>query len=239
VTAIDGETGLVTARDTATGQVFRFKAGNNAMLESLHIGQRISADFGASIVSVKPGVACCGIVAAAPLDPPNGQPAAAHTQAANRLEPPNGQKATTSANAPSPCCGIHAYEVDGVEVALMSVERTNPNEITVRWQYKNTTNEPRKLGESFGGMGSSEAFSLVWDAYLVDPIGRVKYPILKDTTGVPVGSRHGGDKVVTLAGNRTTSSWAKFEVPASVKKLTVNLPGTEPFENVVVTGTGQ
>ncbi len=148
------------------------------------------------------------------------------------------QKTTPEAKPIVPCCGVHAYEVDGVEVALMTVERTNPNEITVRWQYRNTTAEPKNLGESFRGMGSSEAFSLVWDAYLVDPIARVKYPILKDSRGTPVAASHAGRKVVTLAGKGTTSVWAKFAVPAGAGKLTVYLPGTEPFENVTATAIG-
>jgi len=259
ITGIDGETGIVTAKETATGRVFRFKAASSAMLQQLHMGQRISADFGAGTVSVNSAAPCCAIVGggaepfdpvdsarmtarakpANPNEPPNGERMTARARPSDPLEPPQGQKATASAKPLAPCCGIHAYEVDGVDVALMSVERTNPNEITVRWQYRNTTGEPRNLGESFHGMGSSEGFSLVWDAYVVDPIGRVKYKILKDTEGTPVGSRHGGRKVVTLAGNGTTSVWAKFPVAASVVKLTVNLPGTEPFENVVVSEIGR
>jgi hypothetical protein len=88
-------------------------------------------------------------------------------------------------------------------------------------------------------MGSSEAFSLVWDAYVVDPMARMKYPILKDTRGTPVGARHAGRKVVTLAGKGTTSVWAKFAVPVSAAKLTVYLPGTEPFENVTASEIGR
>ena len=150
----------------------------------------------------------------------------------------NGQKSAPIAKTAEPCCGVHAYEIDGVEVALMSVERNNPNEITVRWQYRNTTEEPKKIGESFHGMGSSEAFSLVWDAYVVDPIAKVKYPILKDNKGTPVGARHDGRKTVTLAGTQTKAVWAKFQVPEGHGKLTVYLPGTEPFENVNVSGGG-
>ena len=151
--------------------------------------------------------------------------------------PANGQKSAPAAKTTEPCCGIHAYEVDGVEVALMSVERNNPNEITVRWQYRNTTGEPKKIGESFHGMGSSEAFSLVWDAYVVDPIAKLKFPILKDDKGTPAGARHEGRKTVTLTAKETKSVWAKFQVPESHEKLTVYLPGTEPFENVTVSGT--
>jgi len=149
-----------------------------------------------------------------------------------------GQETAPSAKPIQPCCGTHAYEVDGVEVSLMSVERVNPNEITVRWRYQNTTASPKNIGASFHGMGSSEAFSLVWDAYVADPIAKVKYPILKDSQGTPVASRHGGRKVVALAAKAAMTVWAKFQVPASVGKMSVYLPGTEPFENVTATAGG-
>lgn len=148
------------------------------------------------------------------------------------------QKTTPSAKSNEPCCGTHAYEVDGVEVSLMSVERVNPNEITVRWKYQNTTSSPKNIGASFHGMGSSEAFSLVWDAYVADPIAKLKFPILKDDRGTPVGYKHGGRKVVTLPPKEALSVWAKFQVPENVGKMSVYLPGTEPFENVSATPGG-
>lgn len=151
----------------------------------------------------------------------------------------SGQTGAPQLKPGGPCCGTHAYEVDGVEVPLMSVERANPNEITVRWQYRNTTGEPKNIGESFHGMGSSEAFSLVWEAYVVDPIARVKYPILKDDRGTPVAARHGGRKVVLLPTKGSLPVWAKFAVPARVTKITVYLPGTEPFENVTISEMGK
>jgi hypothetical protein len=143
----------------------------------------------------------------------------------------------TSGKAAAKQLGVHAYEVDGVDVALLSVERTSGNTITVRWQYRNTTTEAKKLGESFHGMGSSEAYSLVWDAYVVDTGARIKYPVLKDTEGEPVGARHGGRKVVVLPAKGTTTVWAKFSVPAGVQRVTVFLPGVEPFEDMSISET--
>jgi hypothetical protein len=83
---------------------------------------------------------------------------AATSVAAGQTMPPKAQPVRA-------CCGTHPYEVDGVEVTLISAERVNPNEITLRWRYQNTTGAPKDIGGSFHGMGSSEAFTLVWDAY--------------------------------------------------------------------------
>ncbi|MGE5344798.1 MAG: hypothetical protein ACM3JH_02495 [Acidithiobacillales bacterium] len=128
------------------------------------------------------------------------------------------------------------YEVPGVEVALLSVKRVSDGTLTVKWEYRNTTDQPKRLGESFKGMGWSEPFSLVYDAYLVDAKNRMKYPVVKDTRGDLVAGKHPGrSKVVVLGPKKTLGTWAKFmAVPASVKTISVFIPGTQPFEDVAI-----
>ena len=186
ITSIDGETGIVTARVTVTGRMLAFKVTDAALLRSLRIGQTIIADFPAKRVSIKPAETCCAIVSA---DVPAG--------AATAVIPP---QAPAAPGAPAGL-GTHPYEVDGVEVVLISVQRSSGNTLTVRWQYRNTTSQPRQIGGSFRGMGWSEPFSLVYDAYIVDD--STKYPVLKDTAGNLVAAQHGAGKVVTLAAKGT------------------------------------
>ena len=136
----------------------------------------------------------------------------------------------------APAIAVNDYEVDGVEVALLSVTRISDGSITVKWQYRNKTNEPKLLGEAFKGMGSSEAYSLIWDAYLTDIRNNTKYPVLKDTRGEPVGSAHAGRKVVTLKPKQTLNQWAKFRTPPKdTTKISVYIPGVQPFEEVSIT----
>jgi hypothetical protein len=127
------------------------------------------------------------------------------------------------------------YEVPGVEVALLSVKRISDGTITVKWEYRNKTDQAKKLGESFKGMGWSEPYSLVYDAYLVDARNRMKYPVVKDTRGDLVAGKHGGRKVVVLGPKQTLGTWAKFiAVPPEVRKISVFIPGTQPFEDVAI-----
>lgn len=147
--------------------------------------------------------------------------------------------AAASANAndenPAPAIGVNDYEVEGVEVALLSVKRISDGSLTVKWEYRNKTDQPKRLGESFTGMGSSEAYSLVWHAYLADARAKIKYPVAKDENSNPVGTKHGAGKVVILGPKKTMSTWAKFiSVPAGVKKISVFIPGTQPFEDVAI-----
>ena len=58
VTAVDAQTGVVTAKEAATGKVFQFQVKDAALLKSLKVGQKISADLKAMTVTLaaaKPG----------------------------------------------------------------------------------------------------------------------------------------------------------------------------------------
>jgi hypothetical protein len=226
ITSINGNTGIVTAKVTATGSAFTFKVTDATLLRSLHVGQAVGADFTTKRVTVDGIGPCCAILT---LDAPAG-PTQIKPAVPAAAKPP----AAAPASAALPAeLGKHAYEIDGVDVVLLSVQRTSGDTVTVRWQYRNTTVQPKKVGESFGGMGSSEAFSLVWDAYLLD--GRTRLAVQKDGAGGLMAARHGGGKVVTIAAKESVSTWARFAAPAiSVKKITVVVPGAEPFEDVVL-----
>jgi hypothetical protein len=135
----------------------------------------------------------------------------------------------------APAIAVGDYEVEGVEVDLLSVKRVGDGTLTVKWEYRNKTDQPKKLGASFKGMGWSEPFSLVYDAYLVDARNRMKYPVVRDTRGDLVAGKHGGRKVVVLEPRKTLGTWAKFmAVPAEVSKISVFIPGTQPFEDVAI-----
>ena len=66
VTAVDSATGIVTAKVTATGRVFRFEVKDRALLASLKVGQGVWADFGTSKVRIYGASPCCGIVGHGP-----------------------------------------------------------------------------------------------------------------------------------------------------------------------------
>jgi hypothetical protein len=222
ITGINAGTGAVSARIAATGRELTFKVTDAALLPALRIGQSIVADFPASRVSVYPADPCCAITSGDVPAP------AARPDVAPLAKPISGPAAPTAPNG----LGTHPYEVDGVEVTLLSVQRTTGDTLTVRWQYRNTLSQPRKIGESFGGMGWSEPFSLVLDAYLLD--GRTRYAVQKDESGNPMAAKAGG-KIVTISGKGTHTTWARFPAPpVTTTKISVFIPGTEPFEDVLI-----
>ena len=63
VTAIDARTGVVTAKDKASGREFKFHVTQAASLRTLRAGSPVYADFAAKNVSLNEGAVCCAIVA--------------------------------------------------------------------------------------------------------------------------------------------------------------------------------
>jgi hypothetical protein len=60
IKAIDAKTGLVTARENASGKTFTFKA-SAATLKGLQVGKSIDADFKSGRVTIDE-VPCCTVV---------------------------------------------------------------------------------------------------------------------------------------------------------------------------------
>lgn len=72
VTAIDAKSGLVTAKETATGKTFDFRVQDKALLKTLKIGDQVEADFSTNKVGIH-GAEPAGIIMnqrpAAPVAP--------------------------------------------------------------------------------------------------------------------------------------------------------------------------
>ncbi len=74
ITTIDARSGIVTARDNASGRVFEFHAANAA---SLRVGAPVYANFSRKQVSLDGKSACCAITAIGAAPVAGGAPAAA------------------------------------------------------------------------------------------------------------------------------------------------------------------
>lgn len=128
---------------------------------------------------------------------------------------------------------IHEHEISGVDVALLDVSRTGAETVTVKWEYRNKTKAPIPLADKSNGW--SDPYRLSWSTYLTDEETNAKFPVLKDSGGAPIAAVQGKvfDKIV-LGTVKPLKNWAKYHVPANVKKVTVVITGVEPFERVAV-----
>ena len=70
ITAMDTKTGIVTAKDTATGETIEFRLGDAAKIKSIKIGDPVSADSGTREVTVHSFQPIGGILIKKPMPRP-------------------------------------------------------------------------------------------------------------------------------------------------------------------------
>lgn len=135
---------------------------------------------------------------------------------------------------PQPGLATQEHEVGGVDVVLLEVKRASGDTLTVRWQLRNKTQENKELTKGTGSW--SDAYRLSLDAYLIDPRNKKKYLVLKDEKGNPIAAKHEAKmKGIGLAPGQSLTTWAKFPAPpANVEKISVYLPGVQPFEDIPI-----
>jgi hypothetical protein len=59
ITAVDARTGVASARDNASGNVFEFRARTPALLARVRVGQAVHANFATNRVSIDGRSVCC------------------------------------------------------------------------------------------------------------------------------------------------------------------------------------
>jgi hypothetical protein len=145
---------------------------------------------------------------------------------------------TTAAVAAPPASaqnlGVHEHESGDVDVVLLEVSRTSGETVTVRWKYVNRSDEKKRLTSERTGW--LDPYRLASDAYMLDTANRIKYTVLVDDSKHPIAGRHGQQNSYIFVGpKQSLVTWAKFPAPAAdVTKVTVNIPGAAPFEDVAL-----
>jgi hypothetical protein len=136
--------------------------------------------------------------------------------------------------------GVHQHESGDVDVVLLEVARTSGDTVTVRWKYVNNSGEKKQLTHERTGW--LDPYRLASDAYVLDTVSHTKYTVVVDDDKHPIAGKHGGqNSYIYLAPHQSLVTWAKFPAPAAgVSKVTISIPGTDPFEDVPLgTGTSQ
>ena len=146
-----------------------------------------------------------------------------------------GAKATVKPlTAARPAQVTQEGETEGLSVEVVDARRVPGGMVNVVFRYR------------YGGakrFGFDDLSNIVPRAYILDPQGRTKYEVMRDTSKDPIsgttiefGSIPNG---IRLNPGTTMHTWAKFHAPPdTVKKVTVVLPNAPPLEGVVITGSG-
>lgn len=144
-----------------------------------------------------------------------------------------GSKPEAPAVPVSAAIAVQDHEIEGVEVALLEVKRASGNTVTIKWRYRNKTNEKKSL--KHGANMGMDSYRFAQDVYFLDP-SQKKYVVLKDAQGIPFAAKHDQFAfALNMAPNQTVTTWAKFAAPpADVEKLNIYLPGAPPFEDIAL-----
>jgi hypothetical protein len=127
----------------------------------------------------------------------------------------------------------------GLLVDVKRIQRTSDGYLTIRWRYRNPTDEPIELFGWYGlGLAPENSGKLMLDAlYFVDSSDTKaprKHMIVRDNNGVRLAYEF-TSSTTTVKGKSELEMWAKFPAPpASCTSITLYMRDVSPFEDLPV-----
>ncbi len=147
--------------------------------------------------------------------PPQPQPA-----------PTTSSSNTTSSNGGSNAMPATQGEFPGITVTVQELKR-GTNTLTLKVTVANQSNQEFPAYYDFF---EKEAHS-VDGIHLIDPVGKKKYFVVRDSDGACLCSR----EIQGIVRGAQSVLWAKFPAPPDdVQKMTVEIPHFPPLEDVPV-----
>ena len=214
---------MITAR-----QLFRFALMSTVMLATAACGG--DEPPAVTVNQAQPAAS----QPAAPSAAPPQAAAAPTTPPVTEAAPPAATPppATTPGTAAPPAASADAggvlasenHEIPGVQVVLTELRRTSGDTVTLRLQFRNTTDKEVSDSLFYGT-------NIALRTYLLDAT-RKKYTVLQDPDNRPVGYVGPSSGVAPGA---TVPAWVRFPAPpADVTAVTVVVPGVPPFDDIPI-----
>jgi hypothetical protein len=183
------------------------------------------------LLGVIAGTACTKQETAAPPPSPAGNLGATGTVSVNT--PPPATTIPAAPAAPPPAANAVATaeaETSGVRAVVTEFKRTSGGTVSLKFTMVNDSASPVSFGYTytdrqhevtdFGGIGG---------VHLIDPVGKKKYFVARDSENKCVCSQ----KVADIPRGGRANLWAKFPAPPEdVKQLTIVIPKFEPLDDV-------
>jgi hypothetical protein len=143
-----------------------------------------------------------------------------------------------SAEAPGPAAApalaVQEHEMGGVDVAITELKRTSGDTLTMKWEFRNKTQEKKILAT---GGGFSAPYRLAKEAFLLDMKNRKRYLVVENGEYYPLARKHPttSEGSIVVEPGQTLTTWAKFPAPpAEVTAVDVQLPQVPPFDAVPI-----
>jgi hypothetical protein len=121
-------------------------------------------------------------------------------------------------------------ENPGTRIEVQELKRTSGGTVMLRFAIINDGDQPLKFGYDFADRGTKD-FANVGGIYLLDPAGKKKYLVVRDSQGNCDCSKGLKD----LAVKRRVNVWARFPAPPDkVEKIGVIVPHFPPLDDVPI-----
>lgn len=236
----DLQTGMVTARDIASGRTFEFRVTNQQLLDQLNPGTTFGRDSVTGL-AVSPeallpdwAIICC---VAAPTE-------AVRTDGMNKGElldtsqiatpddwdPRHGAVDTGTANLPTPDDWNPSHSLaPGVTLQILSLKRLEARVVKLEFSLSNSTDKDDYL-DRLGFGARSDLRNLA----LIDYNGGMTYRVVTDNEGGCRCSRTPGSTLAIQAGENKTFFVHFTAPPADVDRITIEIPNAVSIDNVPI-----
>jgi hypothetical protein len=165
-------------------------------------------------------------------------PAPETTTTAAPASTPAAPASTSAAAAPAAAAttssGIASAdgEKPGTRVDVMELKRGSGGTVTLKMAFVNDSEHAMGFGYNFADPDHEIAdHGSIGGVQLVDPVGKKKYFVARDSEGKCVCST----KVPDVAPHSRVSLWAKFPAPPDdVQKISIVIPHFQPLDDVTI-----
>ena len=178
---------------------------------------------------------------AAPAQAPAAQPPAPAEPQASAQAPASAPSATPQGPAPAtapepapqapqakPALASADGETPGARVEVQELKRVSGGTVMLRFTMINDGDKTLNVGYDFGA-GSTSDFGTVGGVHLIEPVGKKKYLVVRDSESKCDCSRG----VKDVAAKSRANLWARFPAPPeNVEKLGVVVPHFSPMDDV-------
>jgi hypothetical protein len=176
----------------------------------------------------------CGLLLAAAVGCSKNEPAAQGAAAPPAAATSAPAAATPAARPPPPAAAPAAIATtegsfDRVRVDVTELKRTGGGTVTLKFMIVNDSGRDLGQGDVVIGTGGlmEDGYSIA-GVHLIDPVGKKKYFVAKDSAGKCVCSSFG-----IVPGGGRANHWAKFPAPPDeVDRISIMIPPFAPMDDV-------
>jgi hypothetical protein len=179
----------------------------------------------------------CAKKESTPAQPAASAPASTTSAApstSSAAAPPTSTTTAPPAAAPSAASGIASAEGEkpGTRVDVQELKRGSGGTVTLKMTFVNDTDKGMGFGYNYADPDHEiRDHGSIGAVQLVDPVGKKKYFVARDSAGKCVCST----QIPDVPPHSHLSLWAKFPAPPDdVQKISIVIPHFQPLDDVTI-----